>query len=383
MRDVDIFRKINRYCSIKIAESRDVRLNHQYLVIESDDWGSLRMPSLQTLSKLTNDGLHFFTDIGYDKYDTLESDSDIEILLETCNRFYDYLGKPLVITMNGVVANPDFNAIRENAFTKYIYETVDKTYQRNSICKNVHSLLKEGLRNGSFKLQFHGREHLNVCLWMRLLAEGNNEVINAFDNRVWSLMIDENKYGRKHCLSAFDVDNLDSCNYAIESLNDGLQIFENLYGYKPLSMIAPNYTWDEEITKSAFKAGIKILQGNRIQKYSIRNRNKGLKDPIRFIGQKNFLGQIFLVRNCLWEPSQRSYLNSDLCFKQICKAFAKGRPAIISAHRLNFIGTLNENNRKNNISDFKRLLNLVLKTFPKVRFVSSDELGIIIQNIKK
>lgn len=85
-----------------------------------------------------------------------------------------------------------------------------------------------------------------------------------------------------------------------------------------------------------------------------------------------------MVRNCEFEPSYHAYMNADYCMKEIQNAFRWGAPAIVSCHRLNFIGELNPANRDNNLREFKKLLKVVTSKYPDVEFLSSDELGKLI-----
>lgn len=49
--------------------------------------------------------------------------------------------------------------------------------------------------------------------------------------------------------------------------------------------------------------------------------------------------------------------------------------AVISSHRLNFIGNIDIQNRDRNLILFRKLLNKIMKKWPDVEFISSDELG--------
>jgi len=51
------------------------------------------------------------------------------------------------------------------------------------------------------------------------------------------------------------------------------------------------------------------------------------------------------------------------------------KPALISSHRLNYIGYIDENNRKKNLRQLKTLLSEVIKRWPDVEFLTSDQLG--------
>lgn len=48
-------------------------------------------------------------------------------------------------------------------------------------------------------------------------------------------------------------------------------------------------------------------------------------------------------------------------------------PAIVSCHRLNFIGDLSDKNRENNLKYFQDMLKILVKKYPDLEFLSSDE----------
>jgi len=95
-----------------------------------------------------------------------------------------------------------------------------------------------------------------------------------------------------------------------------------------------------------------------------------------YTGQKNDLGQTYLVRNCRFEPSadpKKDWVGS--CLNEINTAFRWRKPAIIESHRVNFIGYINSENRDHNLKLFNQLLREIVRKWPDVEFMSSDELG--------
>ena len=103
------------------------------------------------------------------------------------------------------------------------------------------------------------------------------------------------------------------------------------------------------------------------------------KKKYHFLGNRNKFGQYFLIRNAFFEPSLTK--SSDVvgeCLKRVDIAFRWKKPAIISAHRINFIGALDESNREKNLKLFIDLLGRVVKLWPDVEFMSSDQLGDLI-----
>jgi hypothetical protein len=96
------------------------------LVIESDDWGSIRMPNEKVHNELLKLGVVQEND-AFAKYDGLESKEDLDFLFETLGQFKDIDNNPAILTANVICANPDFKAIKESDFEKYSFEDANTT----------------------------------------------------------------------------------------------------------------------------------------------------------------------------------------------------------------------------------------------------------------
>ena len=59
-------------------------------------------------------------------------------------------------------------------------------------------------------------------------------------------------------------------------------------------------------------------------------------------------------------------------------AFCFHKPAVISSHRVNYIGALDVANRTRGLQQLRLLLSKILKTWPDVEFMSSVDLGELI-----
>ena len=99
-------------------------------------------------------------------------------------------------------------------------------------------------------------------------------------------------------------------------------------------------------------------------------------DSIREQYEKNKAGQRYFVRNCFFEPSESG--RADVVAEVIRRMkiiFLWGKPAVIGSHRINFIGSLNEENRSANLELFSELLGAILQNWPDVEFTTTDKLG--------
>ncbi|MDO9155210.1 MAG: hypothetical protein Q7U47_16130 [Paludibacter sp.] len=347
------------------------------VVIESDDWGSIRMPSREVYEKFLKAGIRV-DQCHYCSNDSLENERDLSGLFEVLTSVKDSQGKPALITANTVVANPDFDKIRESHFEKYHYKLITESYKESVGSANSFELIKEGNQKGLFSLQSHGREHLNTKRWLHYLRNDYPETKFAFENAVYGISTTISAEKRKSFLPAFDFETYEEEEEANEIVRDGLRIFEKLFGFTSESFIAPNYIWSKSLEKSIAVEGVRFIQGARLHTYRVPVGEKATK-RMRYIGKKNEFEQIDLVRNAFFEPSEKpekDLVNS--CLNEISSAFLWKHPAVICTHRVNFMGGLNQKNRDQNLLLLKKLLSEIVKCWPDVEFMSSNELGNII-----
>ena len=86
------------------------RTDRKIVVFESDDWGSIRMPSKEMYSAFLKKGYDISGSF-YNRFDTLESNDDLLMLYDVLTSSMDSQGNPPVITANMVVGNPDFGCM--------------------------------------------------------------------------------------------------------------------------------------------------------------------------------------------------------------------------------------------------------------------------------
>lgn len=358
-----------------ITNARGWRTTRKIVVIESDDWGSIRMPNKQVQETYENLG-YSIKNNAYCRFDTLANSEDFEVLFETLSKFKDSKGNHPIITLNTVMANPDFNKISGAAFREYFYEPFTETLKRYYPKENVFQLWKEGIRSDLVKPQFHGREHVNVPIWLKQLKSNNTPLIDAFNLGFWGIPESHYSPKRLNIQASYDSNLKEHVAFYKQSISEGLELFEKTFKFKSTTFIANNYTWPSELNTILYDNGVRGFQSMKYQKLPLDvNERKRVKKEV-YTGKMNDLGQTYLVRNCIFEPSnfKPHFDNVGTCLKHIEQAFFFKKPAIITSHRLNFIGSLCEENRKNNIQDLNILLQSVSKKWPDVEFLSSDQL---------
>jgi hypothetical protein len=283
------------------------------------------------------------------------------------------------MTANYLVANPDFDKIREHNFENYFYETLTESSIKNPSVKESMEVMRSGFENKLFLPQFHGREHLNFRTWMHALRANHQQTKIGFEYGFFSLKTDREFSKRGHYLTALDLYTPKDLPEVENALIDGINIFESIFGYRPKSFIAPNYVWHKDIEKSLKMSGVDFIQGQRNQVSPVLENNK-YKSIFHYTGQTNIHNQKYLVRNVHFEPSSDESIDwVNQCLRNISEAFFLKTPCILSTHRVNFIGSISPENRGNNLKKFKLLLQEILKRWPQVEFLSTIQLGELIQ----
>jgi hypothetical protein len=369
---MSVIKKIRSEVYYNLINIPGWRNRRRIVVIESDDWGSIRMPSKEVYKEFADRGLNL-SNSDYNRIDTIESNEDLIRLYEVLKSFRDRNGNHPAITANVVVGNPDFAKIREADFQQYFYEPVTRTLENYPGRDQVEALWKEGNAMGLFHPQFHGREHVNVDRWMNALRKRTPDIIFTFNHN--TTFSGEEDY---NFMEVLDYTTRDEIAGMKQSLAEGLALFENIFGYRSKSFIPPCYAWDSEIEDVLYSNGVRYLQGLIVQLIptgSFDNYRKRYHLP----GSRNRSGLRHLVRNCFFEPALSS--KSDVvgeCLKRVNTAFTWNKPAIICAHRINFMGALDEGNRTENLSLLQELLRRVTHHWPDVEFMTSDQLGDLI-----
>lgn len=347
-----------------------LKTKQRIIVIESDDWGSIRMPNKKVYNSLLEKGIQL-DKCPYSKYDCLENDDDFNALFNVLDKFRVKFDKSPIITTNFLTANPDFQKIKQNEFSEYEFENIETSYRNNPKSEKVKMYINEGISNRFIKPQFHGREHLNVQMWMKLLKE-NKIVREVFDYNLFALSFNNSSSIRLPYLASFMKYNVEDDFKNI--ISSGLSGFKDFFGNDPKSFIAPVYVWDNKIEQQLTKTGISSIQGLYFKKQFTSFLDTDPERKFRNRKKENNFGQLQLVRNCFFEPSTSDKLDwVDECLKDIEVAFFWKRPAIICSHRINFVGSMSENNRNKNLLSFEQLISSIIKKWPDVKFVTSDE----------
>lgn len=365
---------MKQYLKKHLINCRGKRTKDKILVIESDDWGAIRIPDIKTQSLLAEKAYINLQD-PFSKYDTLEDENDFEVLFSVLSKHKNKHGEHPVITANIVMANPDFQKIKADDYLSYYFEPFQKTYKSYKPHLNTYQKLKDGINQNLIYPQFHAREHLNVQIWLQRLKQKEQRFLEAFDLNCFAIDDLHEENVRGNLMASYDYQSSTDLKFIEQSIIEGLALFKEEFGFHSKSTIAPCYVWNDEV-ESIFKAkNVQHFQSSYLRKYNLENQLKHKRQPM-YMGKKNNCQQTYAIRNVLFEPALNKNINwVDKAMESIEIAFFWDKPAVIGTHRVNYVGGLSKDNRNNSLSQLDELLYKVIKKWPEIQFLNSEELG--------
>lgn len=348
------------------------------VVFSVDDYGNVRLDGIEAKKNLIAGGMNLPSH--FDNLDTMETTEDLEILFDALTSVKDKNNNPAVFTPFALPCNINFEAMKQNSYQKYEYELLDKTFSKledrhPKKYTGTWALWKEGLEKGLLRPQFHGREHLNLKIFNQKLKENDAVTRLCLENNSYT-GIKNTEYPTISYTAAFDFWDIEENKNFEEIITSGTLHFESVFGYKPIHFNAPGATASCIINDFIFANGMRFID-NPI----IKNEHLGFgkyQRKINYTGKKINSGLININRNVVFEPCEGDRDWVGTAMEQIESAFRWDKPAIISSHRVNFCGNIDQDNRKKGINSLRNLLKRIIEKWPEVEFMSSEELCRII-----
>lgn len=355
------------------------KTNRKIVVFPIDDFGNIRIASKRARDNMQKAGLKVNA-TRFDLYDSLEKAEDLEALFETLASVKDKNGNHAVFTALTNVANPDFERIKADNYLQYFYELLPETFNKLPGYNGTWDLWCEGIEKRLIFPQFHGREHLNLKFFMTSLQAGNHQAITAFNNRSFAAITDKLFPGIGYT-EAFSFNDFSENEHFKTIIEDGLNAFEKVFGFRAAHFAAPGAREHSVLEEKMKECGIRFIDNDFIKKE--HQGNSKYKRSIHYTGQKNKINQRYIVRNCLFEPIQLPNAQEidwvNYCLAQIDIAFKLKKPANISGHRVNYVGGIEPAVREKGLKALKRLLAEIIKRWPDAEFMTTVELGELIE----
>jgi hypothetical protein len=350
-------------------------------VIYVDDYGSIRVKNILAREQLQKMGVPMDSN-RFAKYDTLANSTDLNMLFEILTSVKDKNGNYACVTPFANIANPDFEKIRASGFETYFREPFTETLKRyGKEYDGVYELWKQGIRENIFFPAYHGTEHINVSQFMKALKQGHKSVHAAFDMESVCTPSFPDEAPVKNSTTTFYIEKASDNEQLKEDIKVGTKMFEELFGYRSKQFTPGAGIYSPGLHQVLAENGIKYINVGRYTAYP--NGDGTFTKKFLFNGKENECGQKYIVRNCVFEPNGSTDINIvSRCLRDVEASFRWGAPAIISSHRVNFVGHFDENWRNNSLAQLKQLLHEIVKRNPDVEFMNGDALCQIVLSDK-
>lgn len=319
---------------------REPVLKHPVLIIESDDWGAGPLRQAHQLERIMT---------------VLAAHSNLR-------------GQKPVMTLGIVLSVPDGGRMLSEEFCRY--------YRKGLALPefaDVLTVMKRGAGSGVFALQLHGEEHYwpaallssvqaspALAAWSNGAEPAATEALPAALQSRW-----------------IDASVLPSTALAMQDIRAAalaeVESFRSIFGAVPKVAVPPTFVWNDAVEAAWSEAGVEfvVTPGRRFEARDARG-NPVPGGPPLTNGAAGNAGVTYLVRDDYFEPARGHSA------KQALAAFGAktrlGRPTLLETHRANFLGDADIAEAA--VRELDRLIALVLRTFPEVLFLSTEELAV-------
>lgn len=354
---------------------RGWRCQRRLVSFAVDDYCNVRLSSRTARDRLAAAGLDMSSH--FDQFDAVETRQDLEALFNVLNGVRDAKGRPAVFTAYAVSANPDFSRIRSEG-QRYEYERAPDTFARlaseqPAAYEGAWALWQEGISKGLIQPQFHGREHLNVDLFEHKLKSGSADLKVNLENRSLAALSGEQDMPGVGFTHAFGLHSRSQLALHEEILKDGLNLFERIWGFRSDTFTPPAQKLHPSLYQVAEAGAVRSIDKPL---RCVRAMGDGVeRREVNHSGRQRGQDHVTVVRNVVFEPGKdMGFEPVERAVAQVAAAFRWGKPAVISSHRVNYCGHLDEANRARGLAALRQLLERITTRWPEVEFVSVDRL---------
>ena len=344
------------------------------VVFISDDWGDLRIRNEEDYRELLNHG--FPVDKSpHTRYGALANHQDLYKLYETLTSVKDKNGRFAVFTPFTIMANPDFEKIREENFENYHYEKFPATIRRYDDGEKTLAAWKQGMEENLFLPELHGRDHLNVPLWLEHLKKGNERLLLAFKYHY--------AYHKAPGMPvspalAFYFNSEKSLGFLKNSLKDGIKIFHEFFKRKPVVFNPPNGMFHPAFYEPLSEMGVKTVSSKHFRPQP--GKSGQITKKYHRFGELSKNGILHYISNCAFEPVNKGFPGKETTLMQMAAAFRCRKPALINTHRVNYVGSRNPSVRDKNLMELSALLKKMKQKWPDIEFMSAGEFANYLKN---
>lgn len=299
------------------------------LLLQSDDWGRVGLRDTETRERLRASGL-VLGERPYDLY-SLETAEDLAALGRVLRAHRDCSGRAACLTMNFVMANLDLAKMSAEEFRRIHLRPLGDGLPEGWHRPGLFEAYREGLEAGVFVAALHGETHFCRSAVERVLensGEKADQIKKLWDSGIpyihWRMpwvgyeYWDPEQAAKHRFLGAAEQDRL---------IGSAVGHFARFFSTLPRSACAPGYRANEDTHRAWGRYGVRIAQNG-----------PGSGRPPHL----DAFGILHLYRTVDFEPALDSALSIEEKLRVVGDCFAKGIPAVISIHAINFQSSIKD-----------------------------------------
>jgi hypothetical protein len=304
------------------------------VVIESDDWGLCGfVPDADALAELRRDALDAGRFPAVYWASTLEDSASVAGLAAVLARHRGADGLPVLFQPNYIVSWLSYRdpASGGDPWLSGDLPALPPRYHRPGLWDAVAAATAAGI----WRPELHGAYHYDPDLRRERVVPGSLAAAAAARGvvvfpgiaRAWELA----PWRTRAALA--------------RELDRSLAVFALLHGRRPASIIAPDYVWDGRCEDLWAERGLSVIQAKREQRRPLARGpallQRAEKVLARLAARLAHPDRVYLDRNCRLETAQAADPGRVVaaCHGEVRRAWARGEPAVIESHRVNYVHT--------------------------------------------
>lgn len=334
-------------------------------VVESDDWGVCAWcPDIEAFeaARELEATREYWQRLSGWVAGSLETPADMERLFGFLETYTGRDGRPANFVPCYGVANPDYDAIRENGLTEYrdifLDQGVPTGWERGDLPEKA----KEGMRRGVWLPEFHTRlHHAQPRKWLASVREGSPHARAIFAYNMFQCEERRPEYE--------DMTPEQQAEWIVPAIRR----MEILFNRVPKCGVNSDASIETEKVWRAQGLYARMCRNN------VHNAATGDPATEQLMGfHQAESDMIYLSRNCFLEPLGSGDLNHPsgavAAYEAVLNDWKRGVPAVCSSHRKNYVSFV-EQDIQNGYAQAAWLYDRLTSEHPDLHFLTSWEVA--------
>jgi hypothetical protein len=346
--------------------SQGFQVERPLVLLQSDDWGRVGVRDKEGYELLRAAGIR----LGEHPYDfyTLETADDVSAIHQLLRRHRDSTGHSACMGLNFVMANLDFEKMARDEFGKIYLRPLTDGLPGNWKRPGLFDACRAGIEDGIFFPSLHGLTHFCQTAVEHAIAKNDRQ--SQLLRTLWGA---ETPYiywrmpwvGYEYHNPEKPQQGFLSAERQLTLIQQAADIFKKFFSRPAESACAPGYRGNSDTHSAWSKLGVRVVQS-------------GSGSPLPpHIDEFEMLN---LHRTIDFEPGQKD-LPVEKYIQLADSCFARGVPAIISVHSINFHSSLKDF-RSTTLQAMDELLTALERKFPNLLYVHDTDVYDIVNRGK-